>query len=56
MRPGRELLVGLVIIVSGLAAVLGTLWLKGTNFGRPHIEVSVLLQGVSQTNEGNAVT
>lgn len=55
MSPGRELLVGLVIIVSGLTAVLGTLWLKGTNFGRPQIEVSVLLRGVGQLNEGNAV-
>ena len=55
MSSGRELLVGLLIIVSGLTAVLGTLWLKGTNFGRPQIEVDVLLRGVGQLNQGNAV-
>lgn len=55
MSRGRELLVGLVIIVSGLTAVVGTLWLKGTNFGRPQIEVEVLLRGVGQLNQGNAV-
>jgi phospholipid/cholesterol/gamma-HCH transport system substrate-binding protein len=55
MSSGRELLVGLLIIVSGLTAVLGTLWLKGTNFGRPQTEVDVLLRGVGQLNQGNAV-
>ena len=55
MSSGRELLVGLVIVVSGLTAVAGTLWLEGTNFGRPQIEMNVLLRGVGQLNQGNAV-
>ena len=55
MSSGRELLVGLLIIVSGLTAVVGTLWLKGTNFGRPQTEVDVLLRGVGQLNQGNSV-
>ena len=55
MNRGRELLVGLVIIISALTAVVGTLWLKGTNFGRPQTEVDVLLRGVGQLNRGNAV-
>ena len=55
MNRGRELLVGLVIIISTLTAVVGTLWLKGTNFGRPQTEVDVLLRGVGQLNRGNAV-
>ena len=55
MSSGRELLVGLVIIVSGLTAVVGTLWLEGTSFGRPQTEVNVLLRGVGQLNQGNAV-
>jgi len=55
MSRGRELLVGLVIIISALTAVVGTLWLNGTNFGRPQTEVDVLLRGVGQLNRGNAV-
>ena len=55
MSSGRELLVGLVIVVSGLTAVAGTLWLEGANFGRPQIEMNVLLRGVGQLNQGNAV-
>ena len=43
MSPRREILVGTVIIVAVLIAVFGTLWLQGTNFGRPSIEVQVLL-------------
>ena len=55
MTGGRELMVGLVIIFSGLTAVVGTLWLKGTNFGQPQTAVDVLLRGVGQLNQGNAV-
>jgi phospholipid/cholesterol/gamma-HCH transport system substrate-binding protein len=51
----RELLVGTVIIVAAVVAVFGTLWLQGTNWGRPSIEVDVLLTDVAQLAEGNAV-
>ena len=56
MNRGREVLVGLVIIVALAVAVFGSLWLKGTNFGRPTIVVEVLLESAAQLSEGNAVT
>ena len=55
MSAQREILVGTVIIVAVVVAVFGTLWLQGTNFGRPSIEVQVLLADVAQLNEGDAV-
>jgi phospholipid/cholesterol/gamma-HCH transport system substrate-binding protein len=48
-------MVGLVILVGIAVAVVGTLWLKGTNFGSPDIPVQVLVQDVGQLREGNAV-
>jgi phospholipid/cholesterol/gamma-HCH transport system substrate-binding protein len=56
VNRGKEILVGLVIIVSVAVAVIGTLWLTGTNFGRPTISVDVLLESAAQLSEGNAVT
>lgn len=56
MTRGKELLVGAVIILATAVAVLGTLWLQGTNFGRPLIPVQVLLESVAQLQEGNVVT
>lgn len=55
MSRGRELLVGVVIIVAVSVGVVGTLWLQGTNFGRPLIAVDVLLESVGQLQEGNGV-
>lgn len=55
MSRGKELLVGAVIILATAVAVLGTLWLQGTNFGRPLIPVQVLLESVAQLQEGNPV-
>jgi phospholipid/cholesterol/gamma-HCH transport system substrate-binding protein len=51
----REFLVGLVIIAALVVAVLGTLYLEGTNWGRPSVIVEVLSTDVSQLAEGNAV-
>lgn len=48
-------MVGFVILVSLAVAVIGTLWLKGTNFGRPTILVEVLLESAAQLSEGNTV-
>lgn len=52
----KELLVGSVIILALAVGVIGTLWLQGTNFGRPTIPVDVLLESVGQLSEGNVVT
>lgn len=56
MTRGKEFLVGAVIIAAISTAVIGTLWLQGTNFGRPVIPVEVLLESVGQLQEGNPVT
>ncbi len=53
---GKELMVGSVIIAAVAAVVLGTLWLQGTNFGRPLVPVHALLTSVGQLQEGNTVT
>ncbi len=47
---------GLVILTALALAVIGTLWLKGTNFGRPTQVVEVLLESVAQLSRGNPVT
>jgi phospholipid/cholesterol/gamma-HCH transport system substrate-binding protein len=56
MNGRKELLVGSVIIIAVAVGVVGTLWLQGTNFGRPTTSVDVLLESVGQLSEGNAVT
>ena len=56
MNRGREFLVGTVIILAIVVAVVGTLWLQGTNFGRPLYAVEVRLESVAQLADGNAVT
>ena len=55
MNRSRELMVGVVIIVSIAVAVLGTFFLSGTNFGRPQASIDVLLRNVGQLNRGNTV-
>jgi phospholipid/cholesterol/gamma-HCH transport system substrate-binding protein len=56
MTGRKELLVGSVIIAALAVAIIGTLWLQGTNFGRPTTTVDVLLESVGQLSEGNVVT
>jgi phospholipid/cholesterol/gamma-HCH transport system substrate-binding protein len=56
VNQGRELLVGIVIIAATVVAVVGTLWLERTNFGRPSTPVYVLLESVAQLSDGNPVT
>jgi phospholipid/cholesterol/gamma-HCH transport system substrate-binding protein len=51
----REFSVGLVILAAITVGVVGTLWLKGTNWGRPSTEVDVLLSDVAQLAPGNGV-
>ena len=55
MSRGREFLVGVVILVSIAVGVVGTLWMKGMNWGRPSVLVEVLLSDVAQLAPGNAV-
>ncbi|MEQ1855175.1 MAG: MlaD family protein [Longimicrobiales bacterium] len=55
MTRGKELLVGVVIIVAVAVAVVGTLWLQGTTFG-PVVTLDVLTESAGQLAEGNAVT
>lgn len=55
MNRGRETLVGLVILAGLAAGVGGTLWMKGTNWGRPAVAVEVLLTDVAQLSPGNPV-
>ncbi len=56
MNRNREILVGVVILAAAAVAVIGTLWLQGTNFGRTTTVVDALLESVGQLSEGNAVT
>jgi phospholipid/cholesterol/gamma-HCH transport system substrate-binding protein len=53
---GRELTVGVVIILALVGAALGTLWLKGARFGETVTRVDVLVAEVGQLAEGNQVT
>ncbi len=55
MTPRRELLVGSVILASGVVGVVGTLWLQGRGIGRTETEVHVLVSDVGQLAQGNAV-
>ncbi len=55
MNRRREFMVGLVIILALVVGVVGTLYLEGTNWGRPSVVVEVLLRDVSQLTEGNSV-
>ena len=55
MSRGREVLVGSVIIAAVTVGVVGTLWLKGTNWGRAAVPVEVLLTDVAQLSPGSAV-
>lgn len=56
MTGRKELLVGSVILGALAVAIVGTLWLQGTNFGRPTTPVDALFASVGQLSEGNPVT
>ncbi len=55
MTRGREILVGLVIVLGVLVSVLGTFWLQDASFGRGTYEVEALFLEVGQLTEGNSV-
>src|SRR5688572_15270124 len=54
-QGSRELVVGSVIIAAVLVLAVGTLWLKGTDFGREPTHIEVLVREVGQLAEGNSV-
>lgn len=56
MNQGRELLVGAVIVAAVIVGIGGTLWMQGTNFGRPNTSIDVLMESVGQLSDGNPVT
>lgn len=55
MTQGKELVVGSVIVAAVVVVVVGTLWLKGTNFGKETTHVEVLVAEIGQLAGGNAV-
>ena len=55
MTPGKEFLVGSVVLSGIAVAVLGTFWLQGRRFGSAETEVHVLMRDVGQLAPGNAV-
>jgi len=55
VNRGRELLVGFVIIIAIVVGVGGSLWLKGTSWGRQAVFLEVLLTDVAQLSPGSAV-
>jgi phospholipid/cholesterol/gamma-HCH transport system substrate-binding protein len=55
VKEGRELLVGTTIVVGIIVAVVGTLWLTGTNWGQAVTRVDVLVRDVGQLIPGNEV-
>lgn len=55
MSRAREIRVGLVIIAAVVVAVVGTLWLKGANWGRPLVPLEFLIPDVAQLSPGNPV-
>ncbi len=55
MTRGKEVLVGLVIVVGVLVAVFGTLWLQDATMGRGTRQVEALFSEVGELMNGNAV-
>ena len=55
MTQGREIVVGSVILAALTVAVVGTLWLQGTNFGQETTRIEVLVRDVGQLTRGNSV-
>ena len=55
VSQGKELAVGSVIVSAVVLVVVGTLWLKGTNFGQQTTYVEVLVSEIGQLASGNSV-
>lgn len=55
MTRGKEILVGVVIVLGVAIALVGTLWLQDASFGRGTREVAALFVEVGQLMNGNSV-
>ena len=55
MSQGREVVVGIVILLSVVVVAAGTLFLKGYRWGEEVTQVDALLRNVGQLMEGNDV-
>jgi len=55
MTRGKEIMVGVVIVLGAVVAVLGTLWLQDASFGRGTQQVDALFREVGQLMTGNSV-
>ena len=55
MTRGREVMVGVVIILGVAVSILGTLWLQDATLGRGTRQVEALFLEVGQLMDGNAV-
>lgn len=55
MTRGKEVLVGVVIVLGVLVAVLGTLWLQDASMGRGTRQLEALFLEVGELMNGNAV-
>lgn len=55
MNRSRDLIVGVVILAGMVVAVVGSLWLSGSGFGRPTFPLDVVVADVGQLREGNSV-
>jgi phospholipid/cholesterol/gamma-HCH transport system substrate-binding protein len=55
MTRGKEVLVGVVIVLGVVVALVGTLWLQDASFGRGTREVEALFLEVGQLMNGNSV-
>jgi phospholipid/cholesterol/gamma-HCH transport system substrate-binding protein len=55
VSKGRELLVGVIIIVAVAVGIGGTLWLKGARWGKPLSPLEILVPDVAELRPGDAV-
>jgi phospholipid/cholesterol/gamma-HCH transport system substrate-binding protein len=55
MTRGKEVMVGVVIVLGTIIAVVGSLWLKDASFGRGTQQVDAVFKEVGQLMVGNAV-
>ncbi len=55
MTGRKEVLVGAVILAGLAVAIVGSLWLSGSGFGREDIPMDILVRDIGQLSEGNSV-
>ncbi len=55
MTGRKEVLVGAVILAGLAVAIVGSLWLSGSGFGRVEIPMDILVRDIGQLTDGNSV-